>query len=122
MLAAAKQRGADGAAFNQGTAALGAGDARSAVQWLRQALLDAPDDPAAKRNYELALELLQQQDEQQDQQQDREQQEQQQPNPAPTPTPDLSGALYAALERAEADARKEMRTPTPVASSVEKDW
>jgi Ca-activated chloride channel family protein len=140
VLAAARQRGAEGATFNQGTAALEAGDARSAVQWLRQALLESPDDPAAKRNYELALKLLEQQqdqqqkdqqqkdDEQQDHQQDQQPQQNQQPqdeqrpSPAPTPTPDLSGALYDALERAEADAREAMRTPTPAASSVEKDW
>lgn len=140
VLAAARQQGAEGATFNQGTAALEAHDAQSAVQWLREALLEDPDDPAVKRNYELALKLLEQQkqdqqdqqqqsDDQEEQQQDQqddeqknEQQEQQQASPAPTPTPDLSGALFEALDRAEAEAREAMRTPTPAASSVEKDW
>jgi Ca-activated chloride channel family protein len=90
----------------------------------------------------------QQQDQQQDQQQqkdqekdkdkdkDKDQQEQgdqQQPTPtpspspgqqgaAPTPTPNPNQPLFAALDRAEADAREAMRSPTPQAGKVEKDW
>lgn len=69
----------------------------------------------------------------QDQQQDQQQQGQPQPTPtpgpqsaagAPTPTPGASSdaALLAALERAEAEAREAMRTPTPQTATVEKDW
>ena len=43
--------------------------------------------------------------------------------PTPTPTPDSNNGLLQALERAEADAREAMRTPTPAQRpKVEKDW
>jgi tetratricopeptide (TPR) repeat protein len=143
----AVEAGARRAAYNAGTGALLAGDAEPAVHWLRQAVLADPDDSAAKRNYELALRLLQQQQQQQDEQDqeneenedNQEQQEQQQdqdqqptptPSPAlqsgaqptPTPTPDPNSAVWAALEQAESEARDEMRSPTPQAVEVEKDW
>ena len=155
ILEVAERGGVDGAAFNAGTAALTAGQAEVAVEALRRALLANPDDPAVKRNYELALKLLEQQqqeqqdqqdqeqqdeeqqeqenqdEEQQDQQQNQEQQptptptptgEQQQQQPQPTPTPDPNGGIYAALDRAEAEARDDMRKPTPQPVTVEKDW
>ena len=115
-----------------------------ALEWLRRAMLADPDDLAAKHNYELALKMRDQQQQQQDQQQDQqeEQQDQQQeqeqqegesepqptPTPsqgqgaAPTPTPDPNQPLFAALERAEAEAREALRSPTPQAGKVEKDW
>jgi Ca-activated chloride channel family protein len=146
MLEAANEGGVRGAAYNSGTAALGGMQAEAALSWLRSAMLEDPDDVEAKHNYELALRLReeeQQQQQQQDQQQqeqeqdqDQENQEQQEnddrgeptPTPsagqgaAPTPTPDPNQPLYAALERAEAEAREAMRSPTPRAGKVEKDW
>ena len=144
MLEAANEGGVRGAAYNSGTAALGGMQAEAALSSLRSAMLEDPDDVEAKHNYELALRLReeqqqqQQQDQQQDQDQDQENQEQQegddrgQPTPtptpsagqgtAPTPTPDPNQPLYAALERAEAEAREAMRSPTPRAGKVEKDW
>jgi len=139
LLVKAHETGVDGAAYNGGTASLTQGQAQRAIQLLREALLADPDDPDVKRNYELALKLLeQQQDEQQDEEQDDQQQEQQQdeqqgqPTPTPTPSPGQGGAaptptpqndpLYSALDRAEAEAREAMQSPTPASSSVEKDW
>lgn len=140
LLAQARAGGAPAAAYNGGTASLVQQQAEPAVQWLRQALLDDPNDVDAKHNYELALKLLQEQQQQQqkeqekqqkqDQSEDQEQQEQQ-PTPtpsqspagaAPTPTPDLSEALFSALDREEEEAREQMRSPTPQASTVERDW
>jgi Ca-activated chloride channel family protein len=146
LLAAADQGGVSGAAYNSGTAALVQSQPDAAVEWLRRAMLSDPDDLAAKHNYELALKLLEQQQQQQQQQQeqqeeqeeqqDQQQEEQQegdgeqQPTPtpsqgqgaAPTPTPDPNQPLFAALERAEAEAREALRSPTPKAGKVEKDW
>jgi hypothetical protein len=136
------------AAYNLGTSLLQAQQAEPAVKWLREAVLRDPDDLEAKRNYELALALLEQQQQQQqkdqdqeqdqkdqqDQQDQQEQQEQkqedeqqqeqqnQQQQPAPTPTPSDSEALFQALERAEAEAREAMQSPTPQVTTVEKDW
>ncbi|MCW8984172.1 MAG: hypothetical protein OQK55_02435, partial [Thermoanaerobaculales bacterium] len=144
LLAAADQGGVSGAAYNSGTAALVQSQPEAALEWLRRAMLADPDDLAAKHNYELALKMRDQQQQQQDQQQDQqqEQQDQQQeqeqqegesetqptPTPsqgqgaAPTPTPDPNQPLFAALERAEAEAREALRSPTPQAGKVEKDW
>ena len=137
LLQRAHEAGVEGAAYNGGTASLNYGQAQRAVELLREALLDAPEDPDVKRNYEIALKKLeeQQQQEQQDQQQQDEQQEQPeepQPTPTPSPSPEQGGAaptptprnepLYSALDRAEADAREAMKSPTPRATSVEKDW
>jgi len=123
--------GVGDAAYNGGTASLLAGRGERAVEWLRTALLEGSDQADAKRNYELALRLLEQQQQQQQEQQQQQQQDQPQPTPtpapapaaaAPTPTPQGQEALYSALERAEAQARQEMRSPTPVARTVDKDW
>jgi Ca-activated chloride channel family protein len=142
LLAQADEGGVPGAAYNSGTAALVQSQPEPALEWLRRAMLADPDDLAAKHNYELALKMRQQQQQQQqqqDQQQDQQEQEQeqqqegegeQQPTPtpsqgqgaAPTPTPNPNQPLFAALERAEAEAREKMRSPTPRAGKVEKDW
>ncbi len=139
LLERAHSAGVEGAAYNGGTASLSQGQAQRAVEFLRQALLAAPDDPDVKRNYELALKLMeQQQQQQQEQEQDQQEQEQQDqqdhqatptPTPSqgeegaqPTPTPDSQEPLYSALDRAEAEARDAMRSPTPVSSKIEKDW
>ena len=146
LLQQAEGGGVGGASYNAGTVALTGGQAEPAVQSLRRALMANPQDPDVKRNYELALRLLeqqqqeeQQQDDQQEQDQDeQEQDEQEQENepqptptpepeggqqqPQPTPTPDPNEGLFSALDRAEADAREAMRTPTPQAATVEKDW
>jgi Ca-activated chloride channel family protein len=133
LLARAHEDGVPGAAYNSGTASLKHQQAELAVQWLRRALLRDPNDPDTKRNYELALRLLEQQQQQQnqEQQQDQQDEQEQQPTPspspaeggaAPTPTPNPSSPVFAALDRAEAEARDQMRSPTPQASSVEKDW
>ena len=130
--------GVKDAAYNGGTASLLGGRGERAVEWLREALLAAPDQADAKRNYELALRLLeqQQQQEQEQQQQHEQQQDEQndrQPTPTPTPSSSPSGAaptpppqgqeaLFSALDRAEAQARQAMRSPTPLARTVEKDW
>ncbi len=144
LLEAADQGGVPGAAYNSGTAALGAAQAEAAIHWLRRAMLSDSEDLEAKHNYELALRMReeqQQQQQQDDQQQEQEesqddpQQEQEQqddqpstPTPAPdqgampTPTPNPNQPVYAALERAEAEARDAMRSPTPQPGKVEKDW
>ncbi len=134
LLAQAHEGGAVAAAYNGGTASLLLQQAEPAVQWLRQALLDDPDDLDAKRNYELALQMLQQQQEQQQQEQQEQEQEQEpqkEPSPTPsqspagappTPTPEHSDALFEALDREEAEAREQMRSPTPQAAKVERDW
>jgi Ca-activated chloride channel family protein len=127
--------GVKDAAYNGGTSSLLASRGERAVQWLRQALLAAPDQADAKRNFELALRLLEEQKQQQQQQKQQQQQQDQpqQPTPTPTPSPAQSGAeptptppgqeaLFSALDRAEAEARQEMRSPTPRARTVEKDW
>ncbi len=148
-LEAAAQGGLEASAtYNLGTAGLLAQQPELAVQALRRALLAAPDDPDVKRNYELALRMLEQQqgeqqqeDEQKNQDdedsQDRQQQSSggDQPTPTatpqpqpgqqgarPTPTPDPSRAVFGALERAEAEAREEMLKRTPQPAAVEKDW
>jgi Ca-activated chloride channel family protein len=146
LLAKASEGGARDAAFNLGTASLEQAELEQALEWLRQAVLADPDDLGAKHNYELALRMLeqqqqqqqqQQQDQDQEQQQDQEQEQDQQqeqdgaqptPTPAagqgaePTPTPDPNQAVFAALDRAEAEAREALRSPTPKAGTVEKDW
>jgi Ca-activated chloride channel family protein len=145
MLEAASEGGVRGAAYNSGTAALGGMQAEAALSWLRRAMLEDPNDVEAKHNYELALRLREEQQQQQDQQQDQQEQDQEQENQeqkenddrgeptptptqsagqgaAPTPTPDPNQPLYAALERAEAEARETMQSPTPRAGKVEKDW
>jgi Ca-activated chloride channel family protein len=132
LLQRAHEAGVEGAAYNGGTASLSVGQAQRAVELLREALLASPDDPDVKRNYELALRQLEEQ--QQQQQQDEQQQDQDQPEtsptpspspgeqpPAPTPTPQ-NEPLYSALDRAEADARETMKSPTPRSTQVEKDW
>jgi hypothetical protein len=143
LLTRADDSGVAGAVYNSGTAALEQAQVDAAVNWLRQAMLRDPDDLQAKHNYELALRLREEQEQQQDQQDQQEQQDQQQepnneqddegeqqptPTPsagqgaAPTPTPDPNQAVFSALERAEAEARDAMRSPTPQAGKVEKDW
>jgi len=132
------------AAYNAGTSSLQGQQAEQAVKWLREAVLLDPDDLEAKRNYELALALLEQQQQQQQQDQDKEDEQeqdedqqdqnqepqptptpspdQQQSQPQPTPTPSANEALFQALERAEAEAREAMQSPTPQTTTVEKDW
>ena len=145
LLAQADEGGVPGAAYNSGTAALVQSQPEPALEWLRRAMLADPDDMAAKHNYELALKLREQQQQQQQQQQDQQQESehdqeqdqqqqddesQRQPTPtpsqgqgaAPTPTPNPNQPLFAALERAEAEAREQLRSPTPQAGTVEKDW
>jgi Ca-activated chloride channel family protein len=133
LLERAHREGVPGAAYNAGTAALDAGQPGPAVRWLREALLAEPDNPDVKRNYELALRLLEQQEQQQQQQQEQQPQDPNQPQPTPTPQPDPQGApptptpesangLFQALDNAEAQAREAMRTPTPAQPpKVEKD-
>lgn len=140
MLEQAHAAGVTNAAYNSGTSSLQQQQAEAAVQWLRQAVLADPADMEAKRNYELALALLEEQQQEQqeqeqendeEQQEDEEKQEEQQENeeeqeqqqqPQPTPTPADNEALFAALERAEAEAREAMQSPTPQPGTVEKDW
>jgi tetratricopeptide (TPR) repeat protein len=147
LLEAADSQGVHDAAFNSGTAALQQQQVDPALRWLRRAVLADPGDVEAKHNYELALKLREEQQQQQQQNQDQEQQDedqeqqqqqeqqnqdQQQPTPtptpsqgggaAPTPTPNPNDPLYAALERAEAEARDALRSPTPKPGKVEKDW
>lgn len=146
LLDAADQNGVPGAAYNSGTAALQGSQAEVALERLRRAMLGDAEDVEAKHNYELALKMLeeQQQQEQQDdqqqqqeeneeeQQQENDRQDDQQPTPTPSPsqndgapptsTPNPNQPVYAALERAEAEAREAMRSPTPQPGKVEKDW
>lgn len=143
LLAQASEGGARDAAFNLGTASLEQAELEAALEWLRRAVLADPDDLGAKHNYELALKMLEQQQQQpqQDQQPgDQAQDEQQEPQekdgegapPTPTPsaapggeatpTPDPNQAVFAALDRAEAEAREALRSPTPAPGTVEKDW
>jgi len=141
ILEQAHAGGVPNAAYNSGTSSLQYQQAEAAVKWLREAVLLDPDDLEAKRNFELALAMLeeqQQEQENQDQEQDEQEQEeeqeqeqeqeqdqdeeQQNQQPAPTPTPSDSEALFQALERAEAEAREAMQSPTPQATTVEKDW
>jgi len=132
ILEQAHANGVPNAAYNSGTSSLQYQQAEAAVKWLREAILLDPDDLEAKRNYELALNLLEEQqqeqeNEDQEQEQEQEQQEEQEQEnpeqqPAPTPTPSAYAALFQALERAEAEAREAMQSPTPQATTVEKDW
>jgi len=62
-----------GAEYNAGTAALKGKKAQAAVEHLRNALLADPADPDVKRNYELALRLLQQQQQQDQKKKDQDQ-------------------------------------------------
>lgn len=155
LLEAARRAGMSAATYNLGTTALEKRQAKPAVTYLREALLARPDDPKVKRNYELALKLLEEQRKQKEQKkQNRDDQgkrgkEQekgkqdggrQKPSPqkaanrpTPTPTPGAQprpqpqrrrpgNPLFGALERAEAQARANMKRPTPRAVVVEKDW
>lgn len=136
ILEQAHAGGVPDAAYNSGTSSLQYQQAEAAVKWLREAVLLDPDDLEAKRNYELALALLEEQQQEQENQdqeqeeqeqeeeeeQDQEQEQQNQQQPAPTPTPTDNEALFQALERAEAEAREAMQSPTPQATTVEKDW
>ena len=147
MFEQAHAAGVPDAAYNSGTASLQQQQAEAAVRWLREAVLADPDDLEAKRNYELALAMLEEQEQQQqeqeqeqeqneedqqdeeqeqneEEQQDEEQEQnpEQQPAPTPTPTPADNEALFQALERAEAEAREAMQSPTPQPGTVEKDW
>lgn len=143
ILEQAHMAGVPNAAYNSGTASLQQQQAEAAVKWLREAVLADPDDIEAKRNYELALALLeeqqqeqqqeqedqeeqdqedQEQEEEEEQEQEQEEQENPQQQPAPTPTPSDNEALFQALERADAEARQAMQSPTPQANQVEKDW
>jgi Ca-activated chloride channel family protein len=151
LLERAFKAGIDDAAFNAGTAALAAQQPGPAVGWLRKALLADPTDPDVKRNFELALQMLEQQqqddqkkddqkkddqkkdDQKKDDQQDQSGQQQPtgtptpqpqggQAGPTPTPTPQPNQGLFEAIERAEANARDDMKTPTPQTATVEKDW
>ncbi|MCP4895904.1 MAG: VWA domain-containing protein [bacterium] len=132
ILAGAHERGAESAAYNLGTAGLKQQQPELALPWLRRALLANSSDPDAKRNYELALQLMQEQE--QDQQDQQEQEDESSPQPTPTPQPSSEGgppptptpgpqqSVFAALDRAEAEARKAMASPTPKSGKVEKDW
>lgn len=141
MLTQAEEEGVAGAAYNAGTAALTGGQAEMALEILRRALLADGDTPEVKRNFELALKMLQEQEQEnqdQDEEQDQEEEEEeeqengQQPTPTPspsgeqgpqpTPTPDPNGGLFDALDRAETEAREAMQTPAPQTGNVEKDW
>jgi len=144
LLEKASRSGVFGAAYNLGTAALEQGRAAPAVRFLRRALLRRPDDPRVKRNYELALKLLEKQrqkkrrrpQQKQDQRSEKKKNErrasekkraQAAPTPTPAPRPargrrQPANPLFSALERAEAQARAAMRRPTPRAVTVEKDW
>ena len=140
ILEQAHTGGVPQAAYNSGTASLQHQKAEAAVKWLREAVLQDPDDVDAKRNFELALKLLEEQQQEQEQEQQEQEQEQDEnqdeekepqptPTPAPgeappepTPTPADNEALFQALERAEAQAREAMQSPTPQPSQVEKDW
>jgi Ca-activated chloride channel family protein len=138
VLERAYDGGVADAAYNCGTASLQQQKAEAAVRWLRQAVLQDPEDVEAKRNYELALKLLEEQQQEQQQEQPQEQQDEQEnqdqeqqptPTPAPgetppqpTPTPADNEALFQALDRAEAEAREAMKSPTPQPHQVEKDW
>jgi Ca-activated chloride channel family protein len=133
------------AAYNLGTAALAAQQPDRAVAALRRAVVADPGDADARRNLELALKMLEEQEQEQEQQQDqRERDEQEEPTPTPTPdpgaaeptpTPEPQGggqeptptptpdpAIFQALDRAEREAREQMRSPTPVNPNVERDW
>jgi hypothetical protein len=130
----AHRSGNTSAAYNLGTASLQQGEAELAVVWLREALLAAPHDADVKHNYELALRLLAraragERDEPSQEQQAPSEQHRPTPTPsvgagAPTPTParTTESAIYAALERAEAETRATMQRPTPLPAKVEKDW
>ncbi len=115
------------AAYNLGTAALEAGDPGTAVRWLRRALLADPDDPAVKRNYELALRRLRRREAGR---RDRREERRSRPRPTPTPrpraaprpTPSPHPGIYAAIERAEREARRRMVRGTPRPVTVERDW
>lgn len=147
LLNQAEENGVAGASYNAGTAALSGGQAEAAVELLRRALLDDGDNPEVKRNFELALKMLEEQEQEQEQENQDENQDQDQneekdqeeqegdqeqptptPNPSgeqgpqPTPTPDPNGGLFDALDRAEAEAREAMETPIPQTGNVEKDW
>lgn len=141
ILEQAHAAGVPNAAYNSGTSSLQQQQAEAAVKWLREAVLADPGDLEAKRNYELALAMLEEQQQQEQEQQDeqdqeeqdeqeqqgeeeqeQQEQEEQQQQPQPTPTPVDNEALFAALERAEAEAREAMQSPTPQPGTVEKDW
>ena len=83
---AAKHAPADLAAdalYNLGNARLEAQDARGAIDAYKSALRAQPDQPNAKRNLELALRLLEEQQKQQQQQKDQQQNKDQQQKPSP---------------------------------------
>ncbi len=137
--AAEDQRVGAAAAYNLGTAALEAKQAEPAVKWLRHALLADPQRPDVKRNYELAMRLLEQQKQQKKNQKNQQKKDQkkdqkkQRKKKSPKPTPTQSSAarptptpgpnpIYGALERSERQARRQMTRPTPSRVTVEKDW
>jgi tetratricopeptide (TPR) repeat protein len=85
---AAKHAPADLAAdalYNLGNARLEAQDARGAIDAYKSALRAQPDQPNAKRNLELALRLLEEQQKQQQQQQQKDQQQNKDQQQKPSP-------------------------------------
>ena len=66
--------------YNLGNARLDTKDARGAIEAYKNALRAQPDSPSAKRNLELALRLLEEQQRQQEQQQKEQQKQDQQKN------------------------------------------
>ena len=130
FLAQAARAGLKGSEYNLGTAALEHHRAKAAVRFLRAALLKRPDDPKVKRNYELALKMLQkrQQKKKINRPKPKKQGSKKQPKRRPQPqagqrhTRAPVNPVFGALERAEEQARKEMRRPTPKPVTVEKDW
>ncbi|NOZ79609.1 MAG: VWA domain-containing protein [Acidobacteria bacterium] len=130
LLGSAARAGLSGADYNLGTAALMHHQAKPALHFLRKALLQRPQDPKVKRNYELALEMLRKQQQKSAKKKSQppkkagKQKHGKQPRPAPRQSRGRApvNPVFGALERAEAQARKEMRRPTPKPVTVEKDW
>ena len=144
--AAADPALAEAASFNRGNALMMQKRLQEAIGSYVQSLHLKPDDPAAKRNLELALRMLQEQQQQQKQQdnkknQDKDQkQDQSQGQPQQKPgspsgapnqgkgapgemTPEEARQVLEALRDAEKEGiRKHARAGVPEQQAPEKDW
>ncbi len=131
LLGTAAQAGLHGAEYNLGTAALEHHQVKAAVRFLRSALLERPHDPKVKRNYELALKMLKKQRTKKAKNNTpkhkntaRRSRPKRRPRPQVHQHPERMpvNPVFGALERAEEQARKELRRPKPKPVTVEKDW
>ena len=134
----------EAATFNRGNALMMGGQIQEAINAYVQALRADPADQDAKRNLELAMRLLKQQQKQQQQDNPQQDQKQDQKNPQPQPQPqdqkkqddrkdkekrpgqmseeEARQILDALRESEKEGVKKHAQATTPHAPAPEEDW